>query len=152
MRILSITMAMEDGSTVEARRCGLLPDVFATRDGRIIEFSERKTTPNNGHLMVKYRKSTLMARHLVADAWHTGWDTDFNSIGHLDGNKKNVHADNLVFGKETERGRPRSHRIYKELQALELYRVVQDIDAIADTVDLPPSVVAAVVARGSAGC
>lgn len=140
-QILEITLLTAGGETIKARRCGLDLHNFATEDGTIYQLRQPKVINLNGHPAVKNGPATLMARHLVADAYFPGWDAEYNKVVSIDGNLFNLHKDNLAFQKARGQGRPRMSMAHLTNVIRDLSTVTQDVDMIAEELDVPKSVV-----------
>lgn len=134
---LSLTMHCEDGTNVVYKRCGFLPDVFASAKGHIIQVKLNTLRVVSGYPTLTYREGSMSARSLVADAWMPGWrEQDGVALDVIDGNKMNTAVDNLkvVFGK---RGRPTSDTIPKQAQIYQAFKVCPDPVLLADEYNIP---------------
>lgn len=139
-RILSIAIARQDGAILELRRAGHLPDVFVDDSGRIFRLQEVNLTSHNGSYAFKYDGITLMAHHVVADAFYPGWDEEHPSIEYVDGDRRNLHPSNLRPSKDVRRGRPRSNELLMAFKALEILMHTRDLDATAEVSGYTPEI------------
>lgn len=139
--IISFSATRADGTVVEYRRCGAIPDIFADADGNLLRLQKATTFSIYGNSSVKYRNTSLSVRSLVADAWIPGWRHEFDSIAVVDGDKTNVKAVNLrpVNG---GRGRPPGDsEIAKLAEIYQLYKICPDVLAIVKELKVKAKVV-----------
>lgn len=122
---LEMLVTREDGSKVVYRRCGFIPDLFASEDGHIMRVNGNAVRLMSGYPSVAYREGGISARSLVADAWLPGWRDTGGTLELIDGNKRNCAAKNLqiVHGK---RGRPCSDSIPTKAQVYQAFKVFPD--------------------------
>ena len=148
----SITLHPFDGEPIEVRRAGAIPDLFLSNKGHIYHLSQVNAHLQGRALAIKYRKTTLMVKHLVADAWIPGWDDGVDGDVHLnllDGNQENLAVENLSVTTMPQRGRPRDSKLYLRLKAAAIYASCQDVALIAEELGLTQrEVLAAVKAFG----
>lgn len=137
--VMEIAMKMADGSAVTLRRCGLLPDVFSSKSGKIYHLSSLTLYRQGNHRIIKYLRSSLMARHLVADAWLPGWESEGARLVPIDGDDRNISADNLAVKEEPGRGRPRDNAVYRRLLAVDIFRACQDLELTAEETGMTPA-------------
>lgn len=128
---LSITIHCEDGTDVLYKRCGFLPDVFASKDGHLIKVGTNVCRNVSGYPTLTYREGSMSVRSLVADAWMPGWRDEDGTLEVIDGDKQNCAVENLriAFGK---RGRPCSDAIPKQAEIYQAFKVFPDPVALAE--------------------
>ncbi len=123
---------------VELRRCGLIPDLFATRDGQIYVLRRLNQGMSDGQPTVKHHKSTLTVRHLVLDAYRAGWELEGELVKPRNGDKKDASLDNLEV-LQKGKGRPRSPTMIRQILAVELVLINGgNIEEAAEELGEPP--------------
>ena len=128
-----MSLTLSDGSTRVFRRCGVLPDVFTSRDGDIIQLNLLQPFNSQGHSCVRYRGRSTSSRHLVADAWRPDWDSKFRAVTLRDkSNVMDVAIDNLEFQTDARRGRPRSEELQRTVQLARIGVQMGDLTEAAD--------------------
>lgn len=146
-RKLEMTVTYADGRKVVFRRCGLLPDVFASEEGELVTFREVNLHKVSGRPVVRYGNTTLMARHLIADAWTPGWDQEYQSVSPRDGNQWNLSVENQQLEKDLK-GRPRDSSVYRALLAVELMIATSgDLKAVKEELGMTTNEVDDAIAR-----
>jgi hypothetical protein len=147
--IHEIELRLLDGETILAKRCGVIPDLFADESGRLYRLDEPNTHDLNGQPVFKYEGHTLMQKHAVADAWFPGWDVDEGaSIGAADGDQTNCAASNLII-ERTRQGRPRDNAIIRSFKAMTVFFYVRDLSIAAHETGYTAEDLLEVVARYS---
>lgn len=106
-----VTLITTGGEKIVARRCGAIPDLFATRDGDVILIQTLRRTEINKHCNVRYRGRMLASRYLVADAWKPGWENKYQGLGLTASRPLDTALENLAFSKDARRGKPRSDQL-----------------------------------------
>jgi hypothetical protein len=130
-QIVSFSATKDDGTVVNYRRCGHLPDLFADENGQLLRLQKASLFTVSGHPAVKYRNTSLSARTLVADAWLGGWKEKFDSIALVDGDRFNLHVVNLRPSTRG-RGRPSGDSVItNKAEIYQLYKICPDVIAIA---------------------
>ncbi len=148
-QIHEIEMRLLDGGKIIAKRCGVIPDLFADESGRLYRVEEPNTHDLNGQPVFKYEGHTLMQKHAVADAWFPGWDVeDGSSITALDGDQTNCAASNLGV-ERTRQGRPRDNAIIRSFKAMTVFFYVRDLEVAALETGYTPEDLLEVLARYS---
>lgn len=122
---LEILVTCEDGSKVLYRRCGFIPDLFASEGGHILRMSSNATRMVSGYPSVAYREGGISARSLVADAWMPGWRETGGTLEVIDGDKENCSVRNLRIT-HGRRGRPCSDVIPKKAEVYQAFKVFPD--------------------------
>ena len=148
--VASVTLNLTNGSTITLPRAGIIPDLFVSQEGVIFRLIRESVYPQGKQMVLKYRKNSLMVKHLVADAWMPGWEETKNfhdraRIEAIDGDESNVRADNLRVTTSPSRGRPRDSKVYRLIRAAAAYHQVPNEKMIAEELDLTPSEVLAAV-------
>ncbi len=123
--------AIEDGQEVLYRRCGHLPDLFASRSGSILKLENLSPVKQGAYTVIRYRSNSVSLRTLVADAWLPGWRERGDSLQAVDGDRNNVAPENLqpVSG---VRGRPASLVLYRMAEIFQAYRLFPNLKEVAD--------------------
>lgn len=143
--VTSIRATMNDGSVVEYRRAGPVPDVFVSEKGSVLRLQKATTFSVSGNSVLKYRDTSLSLRNLVADAWHPGWRQEFDSIQHVNGDRDDCSAWNLrpVVG---HKGRPSSSALVDQAMIYQLFKVHPNLEDVASELGIKPKEVRAAVA------
>lgn len=136
LKSLMFVPADDSESPIEARRCGLFEDLFATEDGKIYRLEEMTQHRHNGSLAIRYDRANLMAVHAVADAWIPDWESMGTQIVPIDGNRLNLRLDNLTITGDPRRGRPRSNKNWLRLKARQLFAYCGDKEAVAEALHI----------------
>lgn len=126
----------EGAEPEEARRCGVFPDLFATKSGEIYELKRVSTHMHNGSLVFRYEKANLAAIHAIGDAWLPDWDSEGTQLVPINGNRRDLRVENLAVAGDARRGRPRSNKVWKRMRARQLYQFCSDIEAIAEELEM----------------
>lgn len=143
--VTSIRATLNDGSEVEYRRAGALPDVFVSEKGSVLRLQKGTLFAVSGNPILKYRDTSLSLRNLVADAWHPGWRQEFDSIQHVNGDRDDCSAWNLlpVVGRK---GRPSHSEVVDQAMVYQLFKVHPNVEDMASELGIKPKAVRAAVA------
>lgn len=137
--VTEITLTLSDGTAVKARRCGLYPDLFATRDGDVYTLNHCTPVYHQGHSNVRYRSKVIATRFLIADAWQPNWQDDYETVKLYDEKfPMDVSIDNLELSKDRRRGRPRSETMAIEIHLARVAMACNDIEMVADECNTTP--------------
>ena len=143
-----VAITFTDGRTVRLRRCGVFPDMFASRDGDIYNLALLPAVNHQDNAVIRHRNTSMAVRHLVADAWKPGWEENFRTVVLNDrDNPLDCSIDNLVFSQETHRGRPRSTSLQDEILLARVAILCQDILIAADEAMATPEEVLSAVLK-----
>ena len=144
MHPTTLYMLDDAGNSIQLRRCGALPDLFAAEDGRIYKFSLQKEVSAGNGTAVRYKATTLSVRCLVADAWLPDWDQDCTGLEHIDGDRTNSRASNLRPTKGF-RGRPPGSELRRQALLYQSFLALPDLSAVADAFGVTRKIVAEAV-------
>ena len=137
--------ALEPKDSRTLHRCGFFPDLFATREGEIFQLNRVPIYRQGKYRVAKYNKNTVMALHLMADAFHPDWQEEYDRVIQVDENPDNLHADNLAFTKSDGSGRQRNNRLQHIYKIIACYKACRDAEAVASECNVAPSEVKRVV-------
>ena len=132
LQALFLATVNDPGRPIEARRCGLFQDLFATSDGRIFRLEQLTIHKHNGSPVIRYDRANIMAVHAVADAWMPDWEMEGTQVVPLNGTRLDLRLENLTVSGDPRRGRPRSNKVWKRLRARQLFALCHDIEAVAE--------------------
>lgn len=137
LRAILFVPASDENPTIEARRCGLFEDLYADREGNLYQIKRVSIYEHNKSPVFRYGKSNLAAIHAMGDAWLPGWEDNAAQLVPLDGNRMNIRLENIGTAGEARRGRPRSAAPWRKLKARQLWKLCKDVDAVAETLEMP---------------
>lgn len=141
-------LLLADGKEVEIRRAGLYPTVFTSADGDVFEVQEADQFIHSKAASVRVAGRTTPVKYLVADAWIPNWTKFGESIAqHEDADLFDVRVENLHPATQRGRGRPRGGTINKELEAVEVARILGSLEVAADELGLEVEAVAKLVLK-----
>lgn len=121
------------------RRCGSIPDLFASREGNIYQLVPLRMQMSGKQAVVKYRNRTMAARYLVADAWKPGWDQRYRTVAlHNPNYPMDVSPANLSFTSDARRGRPRSDKLLERARVAMTALMTNSIDIASEEFDMTP--------------
>lgn len=144
----SLTLHQVVGEDLELRRAGVIPDVFVSKNGDCFQLVPLTRHLQGKNKVLKYRKTTLPVKYLVADAWNPGWDVGIEDEAHIvpvNGDHSDCSVTNLKVTTMAMRGAPRNSRLYKKLKAVAIYSQHPDAALIAEELGLSPAEVLAAV-------
>lgn len=143
-----VTVSYSDGRSITLKRCGVLPDLFASRNGDIFHCEKLHLTEHQGNAIARYRNTSVAVRHLVADAWRPGWERQFRTVVLEDRNAPlDCSLDNLIFSSDTRRGRPRSTKMQDEIMLARAAAQCGNLQVAADEFDATEQEVIAAVLK-----
>lgn len=143
-----VTVTYSDGRSVTLKRCGVLPDLFASREGDVFVVDNLHLTEHQGNAIARYRNTSVAVRHLVADAWRPGWERKFRTVVLEDRDSPlDCSLDNLIFSADTRRGRPRSMKMINEIMLARSAAQCGNVQVAADEFDSTDQEVIAAVLK-----
>lgn len=138
--IAEVTLILTTGEKVVMRRCGALPDLFASRDGDLFLIQGLRKMKINDQANIRYRGRMMAARYLVADAWKPGWEDQFRALTVLNRHHPmDTSIENLGFSKDARRGKPRSGEIQERANFARIAVQCRDLNLAAEETGRSPN-------------
>lgn len=137
--------ALEPKDSRTLLRCGFFPDLFASKEGEIFQLNRVSIYRQGKYRVIKYHKRTMMALHLLADAFHPDWQEEYDRVVQVDEDPDNLHVSNLAFSKSEGSGRTRGNHLQRVYKVLACYKACRDTAAVASECGMQPSEVRRIV-------